>query len=79
MKALPSGLQYEVLQKGAGASPKLDDIVFANYRGTLPDGTEFDASEAEPVSFPLARVIRGWQEGLALMNKGAKYRLYVPS
>lgn len=79
VKTLASGLQYEVLKKGKGASPKLDDMVFANYRGTLPDGTEFDASEGEPVSFPLARVIRGWQEGVALMNKGAKYRLYVPA
>lgn len=79
VKTLASGLQYEVLKKGAGASPQLDDMVFANYRGTLPDGTEFDASGDEPVSFPLARVIRGWQEGVALMNKGAKYRLYVPA
>lgn len=79
VKTLKSGLQYEVISKGAGAPPQPTDLVTANYRGTLIDGTEFDASQDGPVSFPLDRVIRGWQEGVALMNKGAKYRFYVPS
>lgn len=79
VKVLPSGLQYEVLQKGKGAGPARDDLVSAHYRGTLPDGTVFDASEGEPVTFGLSQVIRGWQEGVALMNRGAKFRLYVPA
>lgn len=80
VKTTASGLQYEVLKKGKGASPKPEDVVTAHYSGTLPDGTAFDASEAgEPVTFALERVIRGWQEGLALMNKGAKFKLYIPA
>ena len=42
--SLPSGLQYEVLTAGTGPTPKLDDVVVCNYRGTLLDGTEFDSS-----------------------------------
>jgi FKBP-type peptidyl-prolyl cis-trans isomerase len=75
-----SGLQYQVLAAGSGESPKASDEVTVNYRGTLLDGTEFDSSyrRGEPASFPLARVIPGWTEGLQLMKPGAKYRLFVP-
>lgn len=79
VKTLPSGLQYEVVKKGKGASPAATDFVTAHYRGTLPDGTEFDSSlGGEPAEFPLDRVIAGWQEGVRLMNRGAKYKLYLP-
>ena len=75
-----SGLQYQVLAAGSGGSPKASDEVTVNYRGTLLDGTEFDSSyrRGEPATFPLARVIPGWTEGLQLMKPGAKYRLFVP-
>ena len=75
-----SGLQYEVLREGTGAKPAVTDTVKVHYVGTLIDGTEFDNSykRGEPISFPLNRVIRGWTEGLQLMNVGGKYRLYVP-
>lgn len=79
---LPSGLQYEVIAKGEGPSPKPTDIVKAKYHGTLIDGTVFDSTRErgdQPAEFPLNRVIPGWTEGLQLMNKGAKYKLYVPS
>jgi len=51
-----------------------------NYRGRLLDGTEFDNSEkhAQPVTFAVASVIKGWQEALQLMKPGAKWRFYVP-
>ncbi len=81
VKTLPSGLQYEVLAPGAGPAPKATDIVKAKYHGTLIDGTVFDSTRErgdEPAEFPLNRVIPGWTEGLQLMNKGAKYKLYVP-
>lgn len=79
VKKTKSGLQYEVLAKGKGKSPAANDLVTAHYRGQLPDGTEFDTTiGGEPVEFPLDRVISGWQEGVRLMNKGAKYRLYLP-
>ena len=76
-----SGLQYEVLKNGEGSQPKATDTVKVNYLGTLLDGTEFDSSYArnKPASFPLNRVIKGWTEGVQLMNLGAKYKFYVPS
>ncbi|MFZ5723569.1 MAG: FKBP-type peptidyl-prolyl cis-trans isomerase [Pseudomonadota bacterium] len=79
VKTLKSGLQYEILTKGKGPTPAAGDFVTAHYRGTLPDGTEFDTTAGgEPVEFPLDRVIVGWQEGVRLMSKGAKYKLFVP-
>ncbi|MEE2777862.1 MAG: FKBP-type peptidyl-prolyl cis-trans isomerase [Acidobacteriota bacterium] len=76
-----TGLQYEVLEAGAGARPAATDTVTVHYRGTLIDGTEFDSSygRGQPAQFPLNRVIPGWTEGLQLMSVGAKYKLYVPS
>ncbi len=79
--ALPSGLYYKVVQAGTGANPKATDIVKVHYTGTLTDGTKFDSSldRGEPAEFPLNQVIPGWTEGLQLINKGGKIKLYVPS
>ena len=76
-----SGLQYIVLTKGTGLSPKIDDKVKVHYSGTLLDGTEFDSSykRGEPVTFPLNGVITGWGEALQLMKVGGKNRLFIPS
>lgn len=76
-----SGLQYEVLEAGEGASPTTDDTVEVHYRGILIDGTEFDSSysRGETVSFGVTQVIAGWTEALQLMKEGAKYKLYIPS
>jgi FKBP-type peptidyl-prolyl cis-trans isomerase FklB len=76
-----SGLQYEVLAQGSGPSPKATDTVKAHYHGTLIDGTVFDSTRerGQPAEFPLNRVIPGWTEGLQLMNRGAKYKFYIPS
>ena len=77
---LPSGLQYKVLQQGTGPRPRATDTVKVNYRGTLLDGTEFDSSykRGEPARFQVNRVIRGWKEGLQLMNEGALWQLFIP-
>jgi FKBP-type peptidyl-prolyl cis-trans isomerase len=76
----PSGLQYKVLSPGRGDSPRSTDLVTVNYRGTLLDGTEFDNSfkRGQPPTFPVNRVIKGWQEALVLMKPGAKWELYIP-
>ena len=76
-----SGLQYQVLREGAGKSPRLKDTVVVNYRGTLISGVEFDSSYPagrEPAEFPLKRVIKGWKEGLQLMQEGAHFRFVIP-
>jgi FKBP-type peptidyl-prolyl cis-trans isomerase FklB len=75
-----SGLQYEVLRKGEGASPSATETVRVHYHGTLTNGQVFDSSveRGEPIEFPLNRVISGWTEGLQLMQEGAKYRFYIP-
>ena len=75
-----SGLQYMVINKGTGRSPKSTDKVRCHYEGTLIDGTVFDSSyrRGEPADFPLDGVIPGWTEGVQLMKEGAKYRFFIP-
>ena len=78
---LPSGLQYKVLAEGSGDSPKPEDTVTVNYRGTLLDGTEFDSSHkrGQPARFRVNGVIPGWTEALTMMKPGAKWQLFIPS
>jgi FKBP-type peptidyl-prolyl cis-trans isomerase len=75
-----SGLQYKVIAAGSGDSPKPTDQVSVNYRGTLLDGTEFDASAKHggPATFNVNGVIPGWTEALQLMKPGAKFQLWIP-
>ncbi len=77
----PSGLQYEVLEEGTGPKPTADQSVTVHYTGKLIDGTVFDSSvqRGEPITFSLRQVIRGWTEGLQLMPRGSKYRLFIPA
>jgi FKBP-type peptidyl-prolyl cis-trans isomerase FkpA len=77
----PSGLTYEALKEGTGASPKATDKVTVNYRGTLTNGTEFDSSYKRnmPLTFPLNGVIPCWTEGLQMMKVGGKARLTCPA
>lgn len=78
---LPSGLQYEVLQKGTGAKPTASDKVKCHYHGTLINGAVFDSSveRGEPAVFGVSQVIPGWVEALQLMEVGSKWRLFIPS
>ncbi len=75
-----SGLQYEVMREAAGDKPGLTDVVTVHYKGQLTDEKVFDSSydRGEPATFPLERVIAGWQEGLQLMPVGSQYRFYIP-
>lgn len=80
VKTTASGLQYEVITEGTGIKPTTVDTFVAHYRGTLLDGTEFDASynRGQPLVYPVTGVIRGWTEGLQLMSVGSKYKFYIP-
>ena len=80
VKTTASGLEYKVLAAGSGESPKPTDQVSVNYKGTLLDGTEFDASAKHggPATFAVNGVIPGWTEALQLMKPGAKYQLWIP-
>jgi len=79
VKALTSGLQYEVVKAGVGKSPKSTDKVRAHYHGTLVDGTVFDTTQNEqPIDIEVQGAIPGWTEALQLMKAGDKWRLFVP-
>lgn len=75
-----SGLRYIVDKAGEGAKPGPTSQVTVHYVGTLLDGTKFDSSRdrGQPITFGLNQVIKGWTEGLQLMNKGSRYTLIIP-
>ena len=75
-----SGLVFRSLKDGTGGSPTAADVVRVHYKGTLPDGREFDSSysRGQPAEFPLGRVIPCWTEGLQLMKTGGKAKLTCP-
>jgi FKBP-type peptidyl-prolyl cis-trans isomerase FkpA len=77
----PSGLVYRSLKDGTGASPKATDTVKVHYRGTFPDGREFDSSykRNEAIEFPLSGVIACWTEGVQRMKVGGKAKLTCPA
>lgn len=76
-----SGLRYKVITQGKGAHPTATDNVTVHYTGRHLDGSVFDSSveRGEPATFPLNQVIKGWTEGVQLMQEGAKYEFYIPS
>ena len=82
-KKTDSGLRYIVEKEGTGANPKPGDNVSVHYTGMLLDGTKFDSSldRNEPISFVIGQgqVIRGWDEGIALLKQGGKAKLIIPS
>ena len=79
---LPSGLAYIMESEGAGAKAVPGNNVSVHYNGELSDGNKFDSSydRNQPIDFKLGNrmVIPGWEEGIALLNKGAKAKLIIP-
>jgi FKBP-type peptidyl-prolyl cis-trans isomerase FkpA len=80
-ETLPSGVVVAHVKPGQGASPTADSTVRVHYRGTLPDGTEFDSSykRKESISFPLRGVIPCWTQGVQKMKVGGKAKLTCPA
>jgi FKBP-type peptidyl-prolyl cis-trans isomerase FklB len=80
VKVLPGGVQYRVIRAGSGPKPTDGDTVLCNYRGTLIDGAEFDATQANrPAPLKLAQMIPGFREALKAMQPGAKWQIFIPS
>jgi FKBP-type peptidyl-prolyl cis-trans isomerase FklB len=79
--AKTADLQYRIITDGTGATPKSNDVVSVNYRGTLINGKEFDSSakRGQPAKFAVNRVIKGWTEALQLMKVGSKWEVFIPS
>lgn len=75
-----SGLVYRSLKEGTGKSPAATAVVKVHYKGTFPDGREFDSSHkrGQPTEFPLNQVIPCWTEGVQKMKIGGKAKLTCP-
>ncbi|MFW6364845.1 MAG: FKBP-type peptidyl-prolyl cis-trans isomerase [Spirochaetota bacterium] len=76
-----SGLAYMIIDQGEGEKPQATDKVKVHYEGRLIDGTVFDSSKkrGEPAELALNRVIKGWSEGIQMVNEGGKIQLVIPS
>lgn len=78
-----SGLKYKISKKGTGSNARVNDILSVHYSLKLTDGSEIDSSfsRGEPIEFTcgVGQVIKGWDEAMQLLNKGAKARLVIPS
>jgi peptidylprolyl isomerase len=76
----PSGLKYIDIKVGTGEVPQADHIITADYSGWLTNGTLFDSSRlrGQPLVYPLARLVKGWQEGIGSMKVGGHRLLIVP-
>jgi len=77
---LADGLQYRVIKSGSGATPKADDTVTVEYKGTRVDGYVFDQTmPGETRDLPVSKLIPGWTEALSLMKEGDEWELVIPA
>jgi FKBP-type peptidyl-prolyl cis-trans isomerase FklB len=78
--ALPSGIQYRIIEEGDGSRPTMESTVKVHYRGSKINGHEFDSSFARgvPEQFTVNSVLKGWQEVLPLMKTGSTWQIFVP-
>ncbi len=70
-----SGMYYQIVEPGSGATPTINSTVKTNYNGKFTNNTSFDGGI---VSFPLGGVIEGWQIGIPLIKQGGKIKLIIP-
>jgi len=78
--SLPGGILYKVIKQGNGNKPAATDTVVVNYRGTLVDGKEFDATKPDqPATLNVGSVITGWKQALSAMPTGSKWQVVIPS
>ncbi|WP_397590164.1 FKBP-type peptidyl-prolyl cis-trans isomerase [Sphingorhabdus sp.] len=73
----PSGLRYKIIKTGEGPKPSDNDVVLVSYKGMLKNGTVFDQNPQ--AGFPVTGVVPGFSEGLKIMQRGGKYRLWIPA
>lgn len=74
------GMFYQTIKEGKGRLVKVTDTLTVHYKGSLySDGSIFDQTRDKPATFPLERLIKGWQLGLVHCKVGGKMRLYLPS
>ena len=79
VQSTASGVEYQVIKPGDGPRPTASDIALVDYKGSLTNGTVFDASKpGRPAAMPVAAVVPGFREALMLMPKGATYRVWIP-
>ncbi|MFN5335557.1 MAG: FKBP-type peptidyl-prolyl cis-trans isomerase [Bacteroidota bacterium] len=78
---LPNGIQYKIINQGAGIKPTVEDTIKVHYKGTTIDGNVFDDSysRGEPIEFKLNNLIEGWKQTLVLMPVGSKWQIFLPS
>lgn len=73
------GVFYKILKEGKGNLVKLSDTVTVRYKGQLLNGQVFDETKTEPATFPLARLIKGWQAAMPFCRQGGSIRMVIPS
>lgn len=79
-KNIRDGIYYTLIKEGAGRQVSVNDTVVVFYKGYLfSDGSVFDETKDKPATFPLKRLIAGWQTGLSLCKVGSKIKLVIPS
>jgi FKBP-type peptidyl-prolyl cis-trans isomerase FklB len=79
VSALPSGVLYKIVKEGDGRKPLESDMVEVNYRGSLINGTEFDATEpGHPANLKVSSLIPGWKQALSMMRAGSKWHIVIP-
>ncbi len=74
-----SGLYYLIMEEGTDGHPTIQNKVTVNYKGYLLDGSVFDQTTDNPVTFTLSGLIPGWQEGIPLLQKGGSGLFLIPS